>query len=193
MYKERVASCSARISTALRERGMRPAELCRLSGVPKSSLSLYMSGAYEPKQDNIYRMAIALNVSEAWLRGYDVPMERKKLELVMKIGDRIRKLRKERGIKQIALAKHLGMSASTIGMYEQNRREPDDKTKIEICRFFGVSMDYLVGMDIGCTFDREVLSINEKSLLSNFRKLSPEKQEALIQLLTSESQTEPKL
>ena len=78
MYKERVSSCSIRISAALRDRGMRPSELCRLAGIPKSSLSLYMSGAYEPKQDKIYRMAVALNVSEAWLMGYDVPMEREK-------------------------------------------------------------------------------------------------------------------
>lgn len=104
----------------------------------------------------------------------------------MKTGDRIRKLRKERGIKQIALAEHLGMSTSAIGMYEQNRREPDDKTKIDICRFFGVSMDYLVGTDLGVAADSGVLSESEKSLLEKFRNMSPEKQEALIQLLSSQ-------
>lgn len=76
MYKERVASCGLRISTALRERGMRQSELCKLAHVPKSSLSLYLSGAYEPKQERIYDMAKALNVDEAWLMGYDVPMEK---------------------------------------------------------------------------------------------------------------------
>jgi transcriptional regulator with XRE-family HTH domain len=55
---------------------MRQSELCKLANVPKSSLSLYLSGAYEPKQDRIYAMAKALNVSEAWLMGYDVPKER---------------------------------------------------------------------------------------------------------------------
>jgi transcriptional regulator with XRE-family HTH domain len=76
MYKERVASCGKRISKALAIREMRQSELCKLANVPKSSLSLYLSGAYEPKQDRIYAMAKALNVSEAWLMGYDVPMER---------------------------------------------------------------------------------------------------------------------
>ena len=79
MYKERVASCGHRISTALAQRGMRQSELCQLAKVPKSSLSLYLSGAYEPKQDRIYAMAKALNVSEAWLMGYDVPMEKGKI------------------------------------------------------------------------------------------------------------------
>lgn len=79
MYKERIASCGHRISAALTTRGMRQSELCKLAKVPKSSLSLYLSGAYEPKQDRIYAMAKALNVSEAWLMGYDVPMEREKI------------------------------------------------------------------------------------------------------------------
>lgn len=77
MYKERIESCGKRIATALTIRGMKQADLCKLAKVPKSSLSLYLSGAYEPKQDRIYDMAKALNVAEAWLMGYDVPMERK--------------------------------------------------------------------------------------------------------------------
>ena len=76
MYKEKVDSCGNRIAEALRIKGIRQADLCKLAKVPKSSLSLYLSGAYEPKQDRIYDMAKALNVSEAWLMGYDVPMER---------------------------------------------------------------------------------------------------------------------
>ena len=58
---------------------MKQSELCKLANVPKSSLSLYLSGAYEPKQDRIYAMAKALNVDEAWLMGYDVPMEKEKI------------------------------------------------------------------------------------------------------------------
>lgn len=76
MYKEKVDSCGKRIAEALKVKGIRQAELCKLAKVPKSSLSLYLSGAYEPKQDRVYDMAKALNVSEAWLMGYDVPMER---------------------------------------------------------------------------------------------------------------------
>jgi transcriptional regulator with XRE-family HTH domain len=78
VYKERVESCGQRIAKALDIRGMKQSELCRLAKVPKSSLSLYLSGAYEPKQNRVYDIAKALNVDEAWLMGYDVPMERKK-------------------------------------------------------------------------------------------------------------------
>lgn len=77
MYNEKIASCGHRISEALTMRGMKQSELCKRAKVPKSSLSLYLSGAYEPKQDRIYAMAKTLDVSEAWLMGYDVPKERK--------------------------------------------------------------------------------------------------------------------
>ncbi len=76
MYSPRVESCGKRIAKALEFRKMKQADLCKLAKVPKSSLSLYLSEAYEPKQDRIYEMAKVLNVSEAWLLGYDVPMER---------------------------------------------------------------------------------------------------------------------
>ena len=76
MFKDKIEPCSKRIAEALKIKGLKQAELCKIANVPKSSLSLYLSGAYEPKQDRVYDIAKALNVSEAWLMGYDVPMER---------------------------------------------------------------------------------------------------------------------
>lgn len=76
MEYDRVATCAERIRAALTIKGMKQSDLCRLTKIPKSALSQYISGAFEPKQDRIYLMAKALNVSEAWLMGLDVPMER---------------------------------------------------------------------------------------------------------------------
>ena len=77
MEYDRVATCAQRIKRALNIKGMKQSDLCRLTKIPKSALSQYISGAFEPKQDRIYLMAQVLNVSEAWLMGLDVPMERK--------------------------------------------------------------------------------------------------------------------
>lgn len=76
MQIEKIEQCGKRLEKALSIRNMKQSELCKLAGVPKSSLSLYLSGAYEPKQDRLYRMAETLNVSEYWLMGYEVPIER---------------------------------------------------------------------------------------------------------------------
>ena len=72
----KIESCGRRIEKALSIRNMKQSQLSKLANVPKSSLSLYIKGAYEPKQDKIYAMAEVLNVSEAWLKGYDTYMER---------------------------------------------------------------------------------------------------------------------
>ena len=77
MYKERITTCSERLTEGLRKRGMKQADLCKATRIPKSAISQYISGVYEPKQDRIHLISKALNVSEAWLMGYDVPMERK--------------------------------------------------------------------------------------------------------------------
>ena len=42
----------------------------------RSDISQYVSGKVEPGQDKLTILGLALNVSEAWLMGYDVPAER---------------------------------------------------------------------------------------------------------------------
>lgn len=63
---------ASRLRAALELRGMKQAELVELTGIGKSSISTYLRGSYIPKQKNIYKMAKALNVNEAWLMGEDV-------------------------------------------------------------------------------------------------------------------------
>ena len=63
---------ASRPRAALEMRGMKQAELVELTGIGKSSISTYLRGSYIPKQKNIYKMAKALNVNEAWLMGEDV-------------------------------------------------------------------------------------------------------------------------
>lgn len=70
-------SISNRLKKALDIRNMTQADLVKKTGIGKSSISTYLSGDYEPKQKNTYKLAKALNVNEAWLMGYDVDIERK--------------------------------------------------------------------------------------------------------------------
>ncbi|GLG89127.1 helix-turn-helix transcriptional regulator [Sellimonas catena] len=73
-----MATTSERIREALEIRGMKQADLVEKTGIGKSSISTYISGSYEPKQRNLHKIAKALNVSEAWLMGLNVPMEKEK-------------------------------------------------------------------------------------------------------------------
>lgn len=71
-----MAKIAERLKRALEIRDISQSELSRKTGIGKSSISTYLTGEYEPKQKNIYKMALALNVNEAWLMGAEVPMER---------------------------------------------------------------------------------------------------------------------
>lgn len=67
---------SKRLEKAMKIRNIKATELSEKAQIPKSAISQYLSGLYEAKQKSIFKLANVLNVSEAWLMGLDVPMER---------------------------------------------------------------------------------------------------------------------
>lgn len=83
---ELIDTFSNRLKTAMRIRNIKATELSLKTGIAKSSLSEYINGKYEAKQDGVYLLAKALNVNEAWLMGCNVPMERTTDDILKKIG-----------------------------------------------------------------------------------------------------------
>ena len=73
---KKTATFAQRLREGLDLRRMKQIELATRSGISKYSISHYLKGDWEGKQDAVYELARALNVSEAWLMGYDVPVER---------------------------------------------------------------------------------------------------------------------
>lgn len=78
-------STSQRLKQVMDMRGYRQVDIleaaepyCKKYGVKlgKNALSQYVSGKVEPNQERLTILGLALGVSEAWLLGYDVPMER---------------------------------------------------------------------------------------------------------------------
>ena len=56
-----------------------------------------------------------------------------------------KRLRTSSGLPQAETAEKLGISRSTIGMYETGAREPDFETLEKIADFFNVDIDFLLG------------------------------------------------
>lgn len=78
----RPSRTAERIREAMEDLGLRQADVMRLVephcknlGIKmnKSDLSQYLSGKFEPKQDKLMVLGLALGVSPAWLMGLDVP------------------------------------------------------------------------------------------------------------------------
>lgn len=93
---ERVATTRERIREAMIEAGKKQADLVRETGLNRGTISRYLSGEVEPRQEATHKLAIALGVSEMWLWGYDVPRtrtsEQKKNDDLVQV---IAKLRKD--------------------------------------------------------------------------------------------------
>lgn len=63
-----------RLQRAINLNNIKPIELSASTGIDKSLISSYLSGRYKPGDDNLSILANKLGVSEAWLDGYDVPV-----------------------------------------------------------------------------------------------------------------------
>lgn len=64
-----------RLAEAMKSRHVNSSELSRISGINIGTISHYLNGGYKAKQDKVYKLAKALNVSPTWLLGFDVDME----------------------------------------------------------------------------------------------------------------------
>ncbi|EJR28917.1 helix-turn-helix domain-containing protein [Bacillus mycoides] len=62
-------------------------------------------------------------------------------------GQRLRELRSKKNISATALGKALGIAQTTVSNWENSGYEPSYEMLVKISRYFGVSVDYLVGND----------------------------------------------
>ena len=76
---EELEEIKTRLRKALNTRGMTQNELSKKTGIPKASISQYLSGYAKPKEDRVYEISEALEIDPVWLLGYDVPMEKVKV------------------------------------------------------------------------------------------------------------------
>lgn len=60
-------------------------------------------------------------------------------------GDRLKTLRSRKNLSQMELSKQIGISKSSINMYERGEREPKFETLETIADYFNVDLDYLLG------------------------------------------------
>lgn len=81
----KISNISARLKKIMTDNNMRQVDIlkrvepyCQIYNIKmnKSDLSQYVSGKVEPSQDKLVILSMALNVSEAWLIGFDVPTQR---------------------------------------------------------------------------------------------------------------------
>ncbi len=76
-----ISNFRTRLKETMQKRNVRAVDICRATNIPHSTISHYLSGRQEAKQKRLYALAKYLRVSEVWLMGYDVPMERSESQI----------------------------------------------------------------------------------------------------------------
>jgi len=100
-------------------------------------------------------------------------------------GQRLRQLRKERGLSLRELSEHLDLSFSTLGYYEREERQPDLDTLDKIASFFDVRHDYLLGHSDIKTFDEYVLNNDFDFIKEQFQELDKENRKYITDSIDS--------
>lgn len=111
----------------------------------------------------------------------------------MEFKERLKELRKRRGLSQVVLAERLGLSKSTIGAYETGDITPSLDALNLLADFFNVDINYLLGKEDGSTYylDPEAAEIaneiyNRKDLRMLFdttRNISKEDLQFIVRMV----------
>ena len=77
----KVAELKDRLREAMALRNKKAVDLSSNLDIPKSAISQYLSGkSKDMDSPRLYKICVYLDVSEAWMMGFDVPMERPKVQ-----------------------------------------------------------------------------------------------------------------
>ena len=114
--------------------------------------------------------------------------------------ERLKFLRTDRDLTRLALSKLIGVSHSSINMYERGEREPNLETLEAIADYFNVDMDYLLGrqdiprrIDLSSRLSMDAssslisLTSHEHDVITSYRN-QPDMQPAVDRILGVESE-----
>lgn len=80
-------------------------------------------------------------------------------------GDKLKALRKEKGLTQQQLAEKMELVKGSISAYEQNTKYPSLDVLIKLCTFFHVSADYMLGLSDDMQFKVSALTEEQTQLI----------------------------
>ncbi len=99
------------------------------------------------------------------------------------LSERIKKIRKERGLSQQDLAQAVNVHYTNVGRYERNEANPSSSILNKIAQVLEVSPDFLMN---GTLSDKANINLQDERLLNQFKKIEkmPEnKKQLLIEFL----------
>ena len=81
------------------------------------------------------------------------------------LADKIKSMREQLGMTQADLARRLDLTRSSINGWEMGLSVPSTQYIVELAKLFGVSTDYLLGLEQGAVINIDNLTEKEVSVL----------------------------
>ena len=142
--KEPETGTALKFGNRLRElrvsEGITQLQMAVILDTSKSNISKYEAGTVEPGMDTINEIARFFKVTTDYLFGLEKGGN-------TMLGKRINELRRASGMTQEELGKKLGVVKSTISLWESDSSEPNHAATIALAKLFGVTTDYLLGVE----------------------------------------------
>ncbi len=153
-----------RLKQIMQARGLRQVDILSMAEpfcnkynvkLGRNDLSQYVSGKVIPRQDKLTILGFALNVSEAWLMGYDVPQDRNYTPIsdtfvlfdpCSKLFSPLESMRKVRGLSAETVALKICLSVDKYLQIEAGANV-DCLTLIRLAEYFCCSTDHLLSFD----------------------------------------------
>lgn len=126
----------------------RQKDIADILGITQQSYSLWENGSkiiplkHLNNLCNYYNLSMDYVIGLSSIKYYNVI--NKKIDKIL-IGERLRKIRKDKNITQEELASILNTTHSTISAYESGKTTILTAFAYEICKRYNISMDYLCG------------------------------------------------
>lgn len=127
---------------------LRQKDIADILGITQQSYSLWENGSkviplkHLNNLCNYYNLSMDYVIGLSSIKYYNIT--NKEIDKIL-IGERLRKIRKDKNITQEELASILNTTHSTISAYESGKTTILTAFAYEICKRYNISMDYLCG------------------------------------------------
>lgn len=135
-----------------KEKGLTQQEVADFVHVDRVRITNWENGKREPNFENLSMLACIFDVSIDFLLSDYLEMSKErylkfKRENMSIFGDNIKRLRKNKGLKQQEIAELLGVKRNTYSDWENGKTEPSFESLVKLVDLFEVSLDWLFGRD----------------------------------------------
>lgn len=170
-------------------------QVCSALNIEQSTLANYENGKRIPKLEILIKIAEYYQCSVDFLLGLEetndtnqnIDYANSKTDI--SLSDRIKSLRLSADMTQEEFGKKFGIVKSTVSLYESGKSTPNDQIKKQICDYFHVSLDYLLGVDrqgepdyMNCKTETPSTSLTEQeqNIIDIFRNLTDDNKDIIV-------------